>query len=119
VVSWFNAPMQGSYCASKSAAWSLTKAVRFELRSQGTLVAGVYAGYIETDMTAGLAAPKSSAESIVARVLAGIENDEEDILADDRAEGVSSELLKDAGPFDASMQKAWDDYERRQRGADR
>ena len=52
VVSFFNAPMQGSYCASKAAAWSLTKAVRFELRAQGTLVIGVYAGYIDTDMTA-------------------------------------------------------------------
>jgi NAD(P)-dependent dehydrogenase (short-subunit alcohol dehydrogenase family) len=59
VVSFFNAPMQGSYCASKAAEWSLTKAVRFELRAQGTLVIGVYAGYIDTDMTAGLMAPKS------------------------------------------------------------
>ena len=42
--------MQGSYCASKAAAWSLTRAVRFELRAQGTLVVGVYAGYIDTDM---------------------------------------------------------------------
>jgi NAD(P)-dependent dehydrogenase (short-subunit alcohol dehydrogenase family) len=48
VVSWFNMPMQATYCASKSAAWSLTKAVRFELRAQGTFVAGVYAGYIDT-----------------------------------------------------------------------
>src|SRR5271163_1976042 len=60
VVSFFNAPMQGSYCASKAAEWSLTKDVRFELRAQGTLVIGVYAGYIDTDMTAGLTAPKSS-----------------------------------------------------------
>ena len=54
VVSWFNAPVQGTYCASKSAEWSLTKAVRFELRAQGTLVVGVHAGYIDTGMTAGL-----------------------------------------------------------------
>ena len=33
VVSWFNAPVQGTYCASKAAEWSLTKAVRFELRA--------------------------------------------------------------------------------------
>ena len=56
VVSFFNAPMQGSYCASKAAEWSLTKDVRFELRAQGTLVIGVYAGYIDTDMTAGMTA---------------------------------------------------------------
>ena len=51
VVSWFNVPMQGTYCASKAAEWSLTRAVRFELRAQGTLVVAVYAGYIDTDMT--------------------------------------------------------------------
>ncbi len=54
VVSWFNAPVQGTYCASKAAEWSLTKAVRFELRAQGTLVVAVHAGYIDTGMTAGL-----------------------------------------------------------------
>ena len=54
VVSWFNAPVQGSYCASKAAEWSLTRAARFELRAQGTLVVGVFAGYIDTDMTRAL-----------------------------------------------------------------
>ena len=54
VVSWFNAPVQGTYCASKAAEWSLTKAVQFELRAQGTLVVAVHAGYIDTGMTAGL-----------------------------------------------------------------
>jgi NAD(P)-dependent dehydrogenase (short-subunit alcohol dehydrogenase family) len=108
VVSWFNAPMQGSYCASKAAAWSLTKAARFELRAQGTLVVGVYAGYIDTDMTAGLALPKSSAEDVAVRVIAGLEAGSEEILADDRARTVHAELLKDSGPFDANMQRVWD-----------
>ena len=104
----FNAPMQGSYCASKAAAWSLTKAARFELRRQGTLVVGVYAGYIDTGMTAELAAPKSSAEDIAARIVAGIEAGSEEVLADERARAVHAELHKDAGPFDANMQKVWD-----------
>jgi NAD(P)-dependent dehydrogenase (short-subunit alcohol dehydrogenase family) len=116
VVSWFNTPMQGTYSASKAAEWSLTKAVRFELRAQGTLVVGVYAGYIDTDMTAALTLPKSSPHDIVARVLAGIEANAEEILADDRARSVHAELHKDAGPFDANMQKVWDDFVRRQPG---
>ena len=74
VVSWFNAPMQGSYCASKAAEWSLTRAVRFELRAQGTLVVAVYAGYIDTDMTSALTLAKTSPDVIAARVLAGIES---------------------------------------------
>jgi len=109
VAAWFNAPMQGSYCASKAAAWSLTKAARFELRAQGTRVIGVYAGYIDTDMASGVAAPKSSAPDIAARIVAGIRSDTEEILADERARSVHAELLKDSGPFDARMQKVWDD----------
>ena len=108
VVSFFNAPMQGSYCASKAAEWSLTKAVRFELRAQGTLVIGVYAGYIDTDMTAGLMAPKSSPADIAARVLEGIASGTEDILADERSRTVFAGLRKDDGAFDANMQKIWD-----------
>jgi NAD(P)-dependent dehydrogenase (short-subunit alcohol dehydrogenase family) len=113
VVSFFNAPMQGSYCASKAAAWSLTKDVRFELRTQGTLVIGVYAGYIDTDMTAALATPKSSPADIAARVLAGIESGTEDLLADERSRSVHAELRKDDRPFDADMQKIWDSQPRR------
>jgi NAD(P)-dependent dehydrogenase (short-subunit alcohol dehydrogenase family) len=114
--SWFGFPMQGSYCASKAAEWSLTMAIRFELREQGTLVVGVYAGYIDTDMTAELSAPKSRPESVVARVLAGIENNEAEILADERAQSVHSELLRDYGPFAAKIQNVWDDYKRRKVG---
>jgi NAD(P)-dependent dehydrogenase (short-subunit alcohol dehydrogenase family) len=108
VVSFFNAPMQGSYCASKAAAWSLTKDVRFELRAQGTLVIGVYAGYIDTNMTANLTAPKSDPADIAARVIDGIERGSEDIFADERSIAVYAELRKDERPFDANMQKLWD-----------
>jgi NAD(P)-dependent dehydrogenase (short-subunit alcohol dehydrogenase family) len=107
VVSLFNAPMQGSYSASKAAEWSLTKAVRFELRAQGTQVSGVYAGYIDTDMAAGIAAAKSSPQAIAARVLEGIEAGEEDILADERARSVYAALRRDDRAFDATMQQVW------------
>jgi NAD(P)-dependent dehydrogenase (short-subunit alcohol dehydrogenase family) len=109
VVSFFNAPKQGSYCASKAAEWSLTKAVRFELHAQGTLVIGVYAGYIDTAMTAGLeGTPKSSPAAIAANVIEGIEAGAEDILADERAREVFDALRKDDRTFDANMQKQWD-----------
>ena len=102
VVSWFNAPMQGSYCASKAAEWSLTRAVRF------------YAGYIDTDMTSALTLPKTSPDVIAARVLAGIESGSEEILADERAESVHRELFKDGEAFEANMQKTWNDHVGRQ-----
>ena len=113
VVSWFNAPMQGSYCASKSAEWSPTKAVRFELRDRGTLVAGVYSGYIDTDMTAALTLAKSSPDDIAKRVLTGIENHEEEILADEHAQTLGSQLLGDYAQFDDEMQRAWNENQSR------
>jgi NAD(P)-dependent dehydrogenase (short-subunit alcohol dehydrogenase family) len=108
VVSLFNAPMQGSYCASKAAEWSLTKAVRFELHQQNTKVIGVYAGYIDTDMTGGITDAKSTPAAIAAAVIAGIEAGNEDILADERSRSVFAALRKDDRGFDAEMQKLWD-----------
>jgi NAD(P)-dependent dehydrogenase (short-subunit alcohol dehydrogenase family) len=108
-VSFFNAPTQATYCASKAAEWSLTKAVRFELHAQGTRVIGVYAGYIDTDLAADVKnAPKSSAADIAARVVDGIEADAEDIFADKRSRGVFDTLRKDDRGFDANIQKLWD-----------
>ena len=100
--------MQGAYCASKAAAWSLTKSVRFELRAQGTLVIGVHAGYIDTDMAAEVSSAKSQPEDVAAAIIAGIENGSEEILADERARATRAELLKDDRPFDARMQLLWD-----------
>ena len=59
VVSWYAPPFNASYCASKSAQWALTNALRVELRAQGTLVVGVHAGFIDTDMAAAVDDPKS------------------------------------------------------------
>jgi NAD(P)-dependent dehydrogenase (short-subunit alcohol dehydrogenase family) len=115
VTSWFNAPVQGSYSASKAAAWSLTKAARIELRAQGTQVTGVYAGYIDTGMTAGLAVPKSTPDDIAATVIAGIESGAEDILADERARSVHAAIFKDDTALDAGMQAVWDAHSRRQK----
>ena len=52
VASWLASPFNASYCASKSAEWALTNALRVELHHQGTLVVGVHAGWIDTDMAA-------------------------------------------------------------------
>jgi NAD(P)-dependent dehydrogenase (short-subunit alcohol dehydrogenase family) len=83
------------------------------LRNQGTLVAGVHAGYIDTDMTAALTDPKSSPDDIVHRVLAGIEHGDEEILADERSETLRAELLGNYAPFESAMQQTWDEYQRR------
>jgi len=108
-VSFFNAPTQATYSASKAAAWSLTKAVRFELHAQGTRVIGVYAGYIDTDMAADVKnAPKSSAADVAGRVIDGIEAGAEDFFVDKRSREVFDTLRKDDRSFDAKIQILWD-----------
>ena len=83
VASWANGGELAAYSASKSAAWSLTNALRHELAAQKTQVLALHMGYVDTDLTRGLDAPKSSPEQIVARALDGLESGADEVLADD------------------------------------
>jgi NAD(P)-dependent dehydrogenase (short-subunit alcohol dehydrogenase family) len=83
VASWVNGGELAAYSASKSAAWSLTNALRHELAAQKTQVLALHMGYVDTDLTRGLDAPKSSPEQIVARALDGLESGVDEVLADD------------------------------------
>jgi NAD(P)-dependent dehydrogenase (short-subunit alcohol dehydrogenase family) len=71
VASWVNGGELAAYSASKSAAWSLTNALRHELAIQRTQVLGLHMAYVDTDLTRGLDALKSSPEEIVFRALNG------------------------------------------------
>jgi NAD(P)-dependent dehydrogenase (short-subunit alcohol dehydrogenase family) len=82
-LSWISFPTVATYSASKAAAWSLTNGLRNELRAQGTQVAGLHVGFMDTDMAAGVDAPKSRPEDVVKLALAAIEAGEEEVLADD------------------------------------
>ncbi len=50
VVSWYVYPFNSTYCATKHAALAITDGLRIQLKSQGTQVIGVFAGFIDTDM---------------------------------------------------------------------
>ena len=82
-LSWFSNLNSGPYSVTKAAAWALTNGLRNELRDQGTLVLAVHAGYIDTDMTAKIEAPKARPEDIAARVVEGLLAGNEEVLADD------------------------------------
>lgn len=82
VASWMNGAQLAAYAASKSAAWSLTNALRIELAAQKTQVLGLHMAYVDTDLTRGLEAPKSSPEVIVQLALDGIESGADEVLAD-------------------------------------
>lgn len=91
-LSWFTAPGAGAYAASKAAAWSLTDSARLELADQGTHVVGVHMGLVDTDMAAGVQAPKISPSALASAGLDAIESGLDEVLADDWARLVKSGL---------------------------
>lgn len=82
VASWVNGGELAAYSASKSAAWSLTNALRHELAGQKTQVLGLHMAYVDTDLTRGFEVQKSSAEEIVKRALDGLAAGADEVLAD-------------------------------------
>jgi len=92
VLSWFSLPGIGAYCAAKSAEWSLTNALRIELAEQNIRVAGLHVGYMDTDMTASLTAPKADPAEIAKIALDGIEAGTYEIVADETSRHVLAGL---------------------------
>lgn len=92
VASWVSGEGLAAYSASKSAAWSLTNALRSELAEQATQVLGLHMAYVDTDLTRGFDVPKSSAEAIVKRALDGLEAGLDEVLADALTEQVKQGL---------------------------
>ncbi|KGD92465.1 short-chain dehydrogenase [Achromobacter sp. RTa] len=83
IASWINRPLLGVYGMSKSAAWALTNGLRHELREQGTQVLGLHMGFVDTDLTRGIDAPKATPQAIVRLALDGLEAGAEEVLADE------------------------------------
>ena len=92
VGSWVASRRFPSYAASKSAQWSLTNAFRLALREQGTLVVGVHAGFVDTDLTAGVDAPKIPAGDVAEATMTGLLNDESEVLVDEVTRQVRAAL---------------------------
>ena len=89
VLSWLSIPRSGAYCAAKSAEWSLTNALRLELAPEGTRVAALHVGYMDTDMTRHLNVPKSNPADIAKLAIDAIDAGDTEIVADE----VSSQVL--------------------------
>ena len=83
VLSWLAVPADGAYCAAKSAEWALTNALRAQLAPQGTSVTALHVGYMDTDMSRDVQAPKTNPVAVAALALDAVENGEPEILADD------------------------------------
>ena len=95
VLSWLSMPATAIYSASKAAGWSLTNSLRQELASQHTQVLGLYVGYMDTDMTAGITAPKSDPVAVAHQTLDGLVAGAHEVLADDISRHVRGALSGD------------------------
>jgi NAD(P)-dependent dehydrogenase (short-subunit alcohol dehydrogenase family) len=108
VLSFVSMPQGATYSASKAAAWSLTNALRIELRRQGTLVVAVHAGFIDTDMATGVDAEKVSPQSVASQIVAALEAGAEEVLADPTSEMVKAALPNDLTALYPALQAQWD-----------
>jgi NAD(P)-dependent dehydrogenase (short-subunit alcohol dehydrogenase family) len=94
VLSWLSMPALSGYCASKSAAWSMTNAVRAELADRGIVVTALHVGLMDTDMAAGQDAPKSNPADVAGLAVDGIAAGAYEVLADDVSRHVQAGLAK-------------------------
>jgi NAD(P)-dependent dehydrogenase (short-subunit alcohol dehydrogenase family) len=93
IASWINPGVLAAYAASKSAAWSLTNALRHELAAQRTQVLALHMAFVDTDLVRTLDVPKTSPEAIVERALDGLEAGLDEVLADERTRLVKQGLV--------------------------
>jgi NAD(P)-dependent dehydrogenase (short-subunit alcohol dehydrogenase family) len=108
IASFFVNPFNGTYCASKSAEWALTNALRIELRSKGVAVIGVHAGFIDTDMAADVYEDKIPPESVVEQTLDALEAGRSEVLTDDATRQLKQDLPDDQVVIYPPLQTRWD-----------
>jgi NAD(P)-dependent dehydrogenase (short-subunit alcohol dehydrogenase family) len=108
VTSFYSYPADATYGASKAAEWSLTNGIRVELHHQGTLVVGVHASFIDTDMAATTDEPKISPESVAQQVFDAVEAGQVEVLADERSRFVKASLSRDQELIYPPVQESWD-----------
>jgi len=81
----------------------LTQALRPVLAAKNITVHGVYPGGIDTDMLAGIDAPKTAATAVAEGVIDGLAADEEDIFPDPNAHAMSRMWWSDPKSFERAF----------------
>jgi NAD(P)-dependent dehydrogenase (short-subunit alcohol dehydrogenase family) len=108
-LSFVAVPRHPNYSATKAAAWSLTNSLRTFLRGQGTLVVGVHAGYLDTDMTADIDDPKIAPEVVATQTVEALAAGSEEVLADDTARTAKAALPRDLELVYPGIQARYDE----------
>lgn len=99
IASWVTSPALAGYAVTKSAVWSLSNGLRHELRDQKTQVTTLHMAFVDTGMTQGIDAPKSTPQAIVNQALDGLEAGAEEVLADEWTRQVKLGLSAHPGVY--------------------
>ena len=102
VASFIGFPILATYAAAKAGTHSITQTTRQLLRAQGTFVAGVYPGPVDTDMAANIPLDKASPREVAHAILDGLEAGQEDILPDPMARQMGAAFF--SGPKQLEQQ---------------
>ncbi|MFB7293727.1 SDR family oxidoreductase [Actinacidiphila glaucinigra] len=92
LASWVGQPLIPGYAASKAAEWSLTDALRQALQPQGTLVMGVHASFVDTELSSWTDAPKISSATVAELTMDALLHDRPEVLADEETRRAKSAL---------------------------
>jgi len=103
LLSYAPAPPMAGYSASKAAAHSLTLSLRPALTRAGVTLHAVYPGGIDTDMLAGIDAPKTAPRIVATAILDGVEAGTEDIYPDPTSAQMSELYANDPKAFTAAF----------------
>lgn len=98
-LSWFSYDGTNAYAAAKAAEWSLTNSVQLELAAQGTLVTGLHAGAVDTDISAGYDGDKVDPADVARAALDGIEAGRIEVLVDEWSAMIKATLANDPSAF--------------------
>jgi NAD(P)-dependent dehydrogenase (short-subunit alcohol dehydrogenase family) len=96
-------PSFGGYSASKAAAYSMTQALRPELRKKHIDVLAVLPGPIDTEMVKDMATPKTSPADTARGLLEGIARGDEEIFPDPMAQQMSALWNKSHKEFERAF----------------
>ena len=98
-------PAMGGYSPSKFAARALTTNVRAELAAQGTTVAALIVGSVDTRMAADVEGGKAAPAQIAAHGIRAIRKGIDEIDTDQMALDVRAQLARDPKGLEVQMQR--------------
>jgi len=96
-------PPLGGYSATKAAAYSMTQALRAQVKAKRIEVLAVFPGPIDTDMAKDLQLPKASAAGTATQIVAGIARGEEEIFPDVMSEQLGALWKKSPKDVERAM----------------